>query len=657
MADPVPIRINQLPTRGGPIRIGKPGASPRPAAAAANVAAPVPTRYLGLLTQLPPARIQVSALEALQKIHGGHGWVVYRVEDPVALSPNDDSGDMPDATTPEPVLTTESVTVAPDLTERYHHAAAELASLAAEAVAKSAIAARDTVSAESELAGQRCLVQAMPLFEGDLITACLCRIHGPDQRGEAGALAGLQITGLLRILAETRANEARVRSRFGKVAAFVEMLASAEGGTDFAECTRRLANHLREVLECDTVALAVRSFGRNKLAAVSGETGPSEAHSPGRRALLAHLTESIHRRQPLLARRDARVGGSTDASTLGEWFDPAVSLCLPLIDAEGELRGGWVFLWNEDPADFEEKEALIKAASTEVAPLLALLHRAKPGPAVGSLIRLWKKGTVTRRRLITGAAILLGLTLLAPLPYPVRSTCELQPVVRRVIAAPFDGILQRSTVRAGETVKQGQLLAELDGREVRSQLAEAIARREKAAKEADSAQAADRIAEARMATLEAEGLTHEIERLEYRREHLLVRSPIDGLVLQGDLERSEGAPLRMGAALFEVGPLDRLLVEFAVDATDISLVEPGATARLKLESHSGDSIEATLLRVSPKSEWRDDRNVFICEAEIDNPDNALRAGLEGKGKIEGPRRPLAWVWLRDAWLAARYHLW
>ena len=37
-------------------------------------------------------------------------------------------------------------------------------------------------------------------------------------------------------------------------------------------------------------------------------------------------------------------------------------------DAEGNLRGGWLFLWNETPDDFEEKEALIKAASPEVAP-------------------------------------------------------------------------------------------------------------------------------------------------------------------------------------------------------------------------------------------------------------------------------------------------
>ena len=31
----------------------------------------------------------------------------------------------------------------------------------------------------------------------------------------------------------------------------------------------------------------------------------------------------------------------------------------------------------------------------------------------------------------------MAIAGLIPLPYPVRSSCELQPVVRRVIAAPF----------------------------------------------------------------------------------------------------------------------------------------------------------------------------------------------------------------------------
>jgi hypothetical protein len=78
---------------------------------------------------------------------------------------------------------------------------------------------------------------------------------------------------------------------------------------------------------------------------------------------------------------------------------------------------------------------------------------------------------------------------------------------------------------------------------------------------------------------------------------------------------------------------------------------------VKFESHANESLASTILRVAPKSEWVGDRNVFLCEAEIANPRGVLRAGLEGKAKIEGPRRPLVWIWARDAWLALRYHFW
>lgn len=628
-----------------------------PPPAGRKISAPLPPAVLGHLGALGDQASVSASLDALNQLHGGWGCVVFRVEESLALPA---AGADVNAKSPRIVAGIEAISPAAALRERFHQAAGELLALACESAAAQAVESKEPLAVESELAGQRCLIIALPVIDCGEVTACLCRAQPPNQRGDATALAGLQMASVLRTLSKARAETRRIRSRFGKVAAFVELLAAAEGGVDFAECARRLANHLREVLECDTVALAVRGrFGGPKLAAVSGETGPAETQSPGRRALLAHLTEAIHRKQPLTTHRVA-AGKNPDAEgavSLREWFDPALSLCFPLTDAQGKLRGGWLFLWNCEPDDVEEKQALIKAATPEVAPLLSLLHRAKPGPALGAILRLWQRGTLSQRRLVTWAVAALLAAGLIPLPYPVRSSCELQPVVRRVIAAPFDGILQRSVARAGDVVKSGQLLAELDGREIRSQLAEAVARREKALKESDLALAQDRIADARVAAFEAEGLGHEIALLESRQEHLQVRSPIDGIVLQGDLERSEGAPLRVGDPLFEVGPLDRLVAEIAVEATDISLVSPGAEVSLKLEAAARKTVTSELLRVSPKSEWIGDQNVFVCEAEIENTGGELRAGLKGKAKIAGPRRPLLWIWARDAWLALRYRLW
>jgi hypothetical protein len=89
----------------------------------------------------------------------------------------------------------------------------------------------------------------------------------------------------------------------------------------------------------------------------------------------------------------------------------------------------------------------------------------------------------------------------------------------------------------------------------------------------------------------------------------------------------------------------------------VPLVRAGAKVTLKLESHATKTVSSVIGRVAPKSEWLEEQNVFLCEAGIANPAGDLRAGLKGKAKIEGPRRPLLWHLTRNAWLALRYHLW
>lgn len=617
----------------------------------------LPPALLGQLTDLPDDKVLPASLNAVSTLHGGWGCVVFAVEDGVVDSAPA-TGEA--AKTPGQKLTLEYGFPSPNVRERFLQGADELLLRSCESAAQEALAAREPLSVPASFAGQPCLVMAIPLFEEGKVTAIVCRAHDPSQKGEAGPLAALQVLGLLRSYGLLKASHRMIRSRFEKVAAFVELLAASEGGIDFAECARRLANHLRETLECDLVALSVSAWGRQRLAAVSGESGPSEAHSPGRRAILTHLSEAVHRSQPLLYRKaqtSREFAESEAGGGLREWFDPALSFCLPLIDAAGQTRGAWLFLWNQEPDDFEEKRSLLKAVTPEVGPLLSLLSKAKPGAARGGVLRLWRRGSAFHRRAAVAAGIAIVIALLVPFPYPVRATCELQPVLRRVIAAPFDGLLQDSATRAGDVVEQGQLLAEMDGREIRSQLSEAMAQRERATKQSDTELAQGRVSEARIAALEAEGFGHQIDLLTYRQAHLEVRSPIAGLILQGDLERSKGAPLRIGDTLFEVGSIDRFIAEVAVPASDVSLVEVGAKVRLKLESQVNVTVDSIILRVAPKSEWLDDKNVFICEAEIANPDGALRAGLKGKAKVEGPRRPLLWILCRDAWLALRYHLW
>ena len=198
-------------------------------------------------------------------------------------------------------------------------------------------------------------------------------------------------------------------------------------------------------------------------------------------------------------------------------------------------------------------------------------------------------------------------------------------------------------------VTAGQELARMDGREIRWERASVEADRNQAIKRRDAAQAAHNYGEQQIARLEIERLDVELQLLDHRAKNLEIRSPVEGMVVSGDLERAEGAPLSVGQNLFEVAPMQNMIVEVAVSDDQISAICPGQTLYVRLDAYPAESWTLKLKRVQPRSEIRDDQNVFIAEAEVVNDDGRLRPGMKGRAKIDAGRRPLGWVLFHRPW--------
>jgi len=113
----------------------------------------------------------------------------------------------------------------------------------------------------------------------------------------------------------------------------------------------------------------------------------------------------------------------------------------------------------------------------------------------------------------------------------------------------------------------------------------------------------------------------------------------------GDLKDTEGVPLETGQSLFEVAPLDRMVMEVAIPEEDVRHILPGMTVRLRLDAKPSETLDATIVRMHPKAELRDHENVFIAEAELDNSQHELRPGMRGQAKVSTGRRMLGWTLL------------
>jgi RND family efflux transporter MFP subunit len=329
--------------------------------------------------------------------------------------------------------------------------------------------------------------------------------------------------------------------------------------------------------------------------------------------------------------------------------DAPVVVSSPLRLSQDKTVGAWLFLGTKEFAEKPLILGLLRACEPRVAASLDLLRRSE-----NNRVHRWFQRLSERRRkwLIWALPIVLCflfLVLLIPWSYSFGCKCRLQPTVRRFIAAPFEGILEKSLVEPGDVVKQGQVLARMDGREIRLAISETTSELKRAEVKRNVQLAKQDQGAAQMAALEMERLDLKYQLLESRSKKLEIKSPIRGIVLRGDQKRAEGMPVTLGQNLFEVAPLDKMVVEAAIPERDFPYVQVGQKVQVKLDAYPGRTLEGTLTRIHPRSEEWDTDYVFVGEVVAENPDELFRPGMNGRATIYGKRHALYWNLFHKLW--------
>lgn len=506
---------------------------------------------------------------------------------------------------------------------------------------------------------QKNVVMALPVIEGNRLRAVICLVGDGKKPLPETSVTLMQSVAQVIYFRDLRERCERDRVSFLRTSAYVELMGMGAAAEDFEGAMQVLVNHLRELLGCDRVAVALKHWNGTKLAALSGRhdlKGSSEVLG----VVEAAVSEVVRRDAAMVFEGGGKQHEMLLAAPIEEMrrvLEPQAYVLEPLQGGEGEVLGGWMFTWKEVQGDFAEKRAFLDAIRGQVAVQVKLWQQGKARGMRGALQRIWKKATANQKRFAAVLAVLVMAVAAWPVAYPVKADCELQAVVRRTVSSPFDATLLRSLVEPGERLEKGQVMAELDGREIQFRLADALADHARALKKADAALSAGDVAEQQMASLEAEAKAQEVKVLRYQQEHLEIRAPIAGLVLRGDLERAQGVALRMGDTLFEVGPLDEMRIDLAVAEADLALVREGMEVEVRLASHVGDVLQAKVKKIAPRSELKDGENVFLLEAVVGNEGGRLRPGMKGKAKVYGDKKPLIWTVTRGAWNYLRLRVW
>jgi len=248
---------------------------------------------------------------------------------------------------------------------------------------------------------------------------------------------------------------------------------------------------------------------------------------------------------------------------------------------------------------------------------------------------------------LTVMASLLTVASLVEADFRITANAVLEGEVQRVVAAPISGYLLSSSVRAGDTIRRGEIMASLDDSELKLELARLNGGLQKSRREYREAQSTRDLVGVRVIKEQINQITAEIELIEQQLESIHLTAPFDGVVIEGDLSQALGSPVERGQTLFKIAPLDDYRIILKVDESEIAYVEQGQQGSLTLSSLSQQSMPIRIERITSAAKAEDGANFFRVEASLPESTGILRPGMEGIGKINAGRERMVWIWTHE----------
>jgi len=279
----------------------------------------------------------------------------------------------------------------------------------------------------------------------------------------------------------------------------------------------------------------------------------------------------------------------------------------------------------------------------------------------------------------------------------VVATGKVTPITKVEIKSKASGIVKKLFVEYGDTVKQGQLLAQLDKAEIQAQVEQSQAALQSAEANLASSQAdyerskvdaegpdvpllkrqydrsvemakdgvvsesalddADRnykmalnkqnVAKAQMTVLKAKiaqsqaDVVHNqanLKQLDEQLSYTDIVSPIDGIVLSRDVEIGDAVSsiLVLGSSatlVMTLGDTSEVYVKGKVDESDIGKVYLGQPARIKVESFKDKTFNGKVTKISPMGVEKDNVTTFEVRVSINNPGGELKAEMTANAEI------------------------
>jgi multidrug efflux pump subunit AcrA (membrane-fusion protein) len=444
-----------------------------------------------------------------------------------------------------------------------------------------------------------------------------------------------------------------------------EVLTAALASTDRDEAATIAATVLAQQLSCERVSIGLQHQLTVQVHAISGMV-QFDKRTNLVRQIEAAMDEAVTTGETITYLPSSPSAGRTVTAHANLSLHEADNyICTVPMYNHGSIIGGMTLECRQDHAFSPAQVATCEQIARLLGAVLALKQReAQPllskikYDLIDAPLRRVMGPQAFRWKLAASVLVLVLLFGLLPGEFRVTAPAILEGTVQRAMVAPFDSYIMAEHARAGTAVNKGDVLAELDARDLKLERQKWHSQHEEYRKQYDKALAGLDHAEARIAKTQSAQAAAQLALLDEQLARTRLLAPFDGVIIAGDLSQAVGTPVERGQVLFEVAPLDDYRIILNVDEQDITYLAVGQTGEMTLSALPGKRIPLQVDKIA-SIYLIEGSSAFRVEARITDAElkEALRPGLQGIGKLVIGDRSRLWIWSRRpiAWM--RLQLW
>jgi hypothetical protein len=445
----------------------------------------------------------------------------------------------------------------------------------------------------------------------------------------------------------------------------LQVLGKASSFRSAKELGFTLVNLLSDRFHCEQVAFGEIENGRVLVSAISGIAN-FKSNSPGVVKISQAMEECVDHNDIIVSQRRGDQELENGFSIHQQWSLDTNDSCVCSIPLRTDDAIVSVISFRRaSNQPFSQAELTdIQQRINGFGPAISLIKKANTSPVkllktsiLNGSRKLIGPGEWGRKLLIASLLIGAGYFFLGTTTYTPLCVATLKPARSLQVSAPFNTTLKAVHVQAGDKVVAGDLLFEMDTKNLELELASVDGELGVTKVQMRESLSAGSVTEAALHRSKIVALTSSRQVLQNKIEMSRITAKEAGTVLECELVTRIGQMFQIGQPMLRLANGKEWNVEIEVPDYVSSYIAEEQKGVFATKARPGKEFDLEVTQINESSEIGEAKNVFLAKAELNADAQWLKSGMQGFARVKTVSKPVWWVSLHRVIDYARINFW